>query len=445
MGIAPTRRKAGSVFDDHHPPSTDRINDCVHCGFCLPACPTYMLWREEMDSPRGRIYLMKVGLEGAAAMDPEYVGHFDKCLGCMSCVSACPSGVKYDQLIEATRAQVERNYRRPLSERFFRWLIFSLFPHPRRLRMMLPFLWMYQRLGLRWLLRRLGLLKLLPPSFQAMEALLPEVALRSMTSRMPLHIPPAGPRRMRVGLLLGCVQQVFFDDVNRATARVLAAEGCEVIVPPGQQCCGALATHAGRERESLDAARRMIDAFEAASVDAVVINAAGCGSNMKDYGRLLADDPRYARRAQALAAKCKDITEVLAQLEPRATRRPLRLRVAYHDACHLQHAQGIRLHPRQVLATIPGLEVLDIAEAAMCCGSAGIHNLVQPKTAEELGERKVRNVLATGADVVASGNPGCNLQMMGAMQRLGRSIPVLHTIELLDASIRGVLPERRGA
>jgi glycolate oxidase iron-sulfur subunit len=299
---------------------------------------------------------------------------------------------------------------------------------------------MYQHLGLRWLLRRLGLLRLLPPSFQAMEALLPEVNLRSMTSAMPLRIPASGPRRMRVGLMLGCVQRVFFEDVNAATARVLAAEGCEVIVPPGQPCCGALMTHAGRERESLDSARRLIDCFEAAGVDALVINAAGCGSNVKDYARLLADDPRYASRAQALSAKCKDITELLAELGPRAPRHPLRLRVAYHDSCHLQHAQGIRQQPRQVLAGIPNLEVLEIAESAICCGSAGIYNLVEPKTAEELGQRKVRNVLATGADAVASGNPGCSLQMMGSMRRLGRSIPVLHTIQLLDASIRGVLP-----
>jgi glycolate oxidase iron-sulfur subunit len=437
--------KGQPVFDEHHPPPIQRINECVHCGFCLPACPTYLLWHEEMDSPRGRIYLMKMGLEGAAKMDQDYVGHFDKCLGCMACLTACPSGVKYDELIEATRAQVERHYSRSFSDRLVRWLIFSVFPHPRRLRAMLPFVWVYQKLGLRWLLRRLGLMRLLPAALRGMEALLPEVSIRALSSHFPLRIAPNGAPRMRAGLLLGCVQRVFFDDVNAATVRVLAAEGCEVIIPREQGCCGALMTHAGREPQALAAARRIIDSFDRAQVDVIVTNAAGCGSNIKDYARLLRDDPHYAARAKVIAAKCKDVTEVLAELGPRAPRNPLPLRVAYQDSCHLQHAQGVRVAPRQLLSGIPGLELLEIAESAICCGSAGIYNLVQPRTGDELGRRKVRHVLASGAQAVASGNPGCLLQMMSSMRSLGQRLPAFHTIELLDASIRGVLPAPRFA
>jgi glycolate oxidase iron-sulfur subunit len=244
------------VFDAHHPPQEKLINDCVHCGFCLPTCPTYLLWRQEMDSPRGRIYLMKMGLEGEVErMDQTYVQHFDQCLGCMACVSACPSGVKYDRLIESTRAQVERHYPRPLADRLFRWLIFFLFPHPARLRAMLLPMWLYRRSGLRWLLRRTGLLRLLPEPLQAMEALLPDFSLKSMFVGLPMRVKPQGTPRLKVGLILGCVQRVFFDDVNLATARVLAAEGCEVVIPRGQGCCGALGMHAGREKEALDLAR----------------------------------------------------------------------------------------------------------------------------------------------------------------------------------------------
>ena len=425
------------IFDPHHPPSEELISDCVHCGFCLPTCPTYALWGEEMDSPRGRIYLMNLGLDGAAAMNETYVGHFDKCLGCMACLTSCPSGVQYDKLIEATRAQVERNHPRSLSDRWFRKLLFALFPHPRRLRVVAAPLWLYQRSGLRWLLRRSGLLGVLPARLRSMEGLAPPVSRDAFRSRMPEHIPALGQRRGRVGLLTGCVQSVFFRHVNEATARVLAAEAFEVIVPPAQGCCGALMVHAGREDEAIVFARRTIDVFEAADVDTVVINAAGCGSTMKEYGHLLRDDPNYAARAKVLAAKCRDVSEVLAGVEPRAPRHPLKLRVAYHDACHLQHAQRVKLQPRSCLAMIPGLEVLEVPESAICCGSAGIYNLVEPEAAEELGDRKAENILKTGAEAIVSSNPGCLLQIRAGLERAGRPLPVLHMVELLDASIRG--------
>jgi glycolate oxidase iron-sulfur subunit len=418
----------------------DLIADCVHCGFCLPTCPTYALWGEEMDSPRGRIYLMKLGLEGGAgaAMSDEFVGHFDKCLGCMACLTACPSGVQYDKLIEATRAQIERNHPRSWTDRWFRQLLFALFPHPRRLRAASLPLLLYQRSGLQWLARRSGFVRLLPARLRSMEALAPPVRLDAFAGSMPEVLPARGERRGRVGLLLGCVQRVFFRHVNEATARVLAAEGFDVVIPRTQGCCGALMVHAGCEADAQALARQTIDAFEAANVDAVVINAAGCGSTMKEYGHLLRDDPHYARRAQAFSAKCRDISEVLATHPPRSTRYPIALRVAYHDACHLQHAQRVKLQPRQVLASIPGLEVVEVPEAAICCGSAGIYNLVEPAAAQDLGGRKATHVVATGADAVVSGNPGCLLQIRASLERLGRPLPAYHLVELLDASIRNV-------
>ena len=421
-------------YDAHHPPSGELIDKCVHCGFCLPVCPTYVLWNEEMDSPRGRIYLMKMVAEGAATINETWVGHFDACLGCMACMTACPSGVEYGKLIEATRAQIERRYARPAPEKRFRRFLFNVFTRPERLRALLLPLRLYQKVGLEALVRRTGIPQLLPARLRAMEALLPQVPARE---RLPELILAQGGRRRRVGLLLGCVQRVLFPHVNAATARVLAAEGCEVVVPATQPCCGALLVHAGEEEQAVQLARQTIDVFEKARVDAVIINAAGCGSNVKEYGHLLRDDPQYAGRAKAFVGKCRDVSEFLVELEPRVSYHALRLRVAYHDACHLQHAQGIRTQPRTLLGRIPQLELLEIPEAAICCGSAGIYNLVQPEAAAELGDRKAGHVAALGADMVVSGNPGCLLQLQSSLIRAGRKLPVHHSIELVDASIRG--------
>ena len=430
---------ATGAFDADHPPAADLLADCVHCGFCLPPCPTYALWSRETDSPRGRIHLMKVATEGKAEINSAFARHFDTCLGCMACVTACPSGVQYDKLVEATRAQIERHVVRPLGDRLFRRLIFALFPYPARLRWMALALWSYRRSGLQWLVRTTGLLRLLPARVRAMEAVAPRFSLRGAWSAMPAHVPAAGEPRRRVALLLGCVQRVFFSDVNRATVRVLAAEGCDVAIPPAQGCCGALMLHAGLEADAAAMARRFIDAFEPviADVDAIVINAAGCGSTLKAYGHLLRDDPAYAERAASLAAKCRDISEVLAELEPRAPRHPVAGRIAYHDACHLQHAQQVSAEPRRVLAAIPDLVVHDVPEGGLCCGSAGIYNLVEPEAADELGRRKARNVLATGADTVISSNPGCLLQLQSTLAREGRPLRTMHLVELVDASIRG--------
>jgi glycolate oxidase iron-sulfur subunit len=443
MSASPNAKvpEVSSAFDAHHAPSGELIDDCVHCGFCLPTCPTYALWGQEMDSPRGRIYLMKLGREGKTEMNDTFVSHFDRCLGCMACITVCPSGVQYEKLIEATRSQIERRYDRSPADRFFRWLLFQTFPYPERLRLLLAPLWIYQKSGLQWLVRRSGLLKILPSRLQSLESLSPRISSSAMNTDLPVRVSASGAPRRRVGMLLGCVQRVFFADANAATARVLAAEGCEVVIPPEQECCGALMVHAGREEEAAQRARRLIDVFAKSEVDTIVINAAGCGSSMKEYAHLLRDDPAYAQRARAFAAKCKDVSEILAQLSPRAERRPLPLRVAYHDACHLQHAQAVRSQPRKILAGIPGLEVLEVPDAALCCGSAGIYNLVEPQAALELGDRKVRNVLSTGAEMVVSGNPGCLLQISAGLQRAGRKIPIRHTVELLDASIRGVSAE----
>jgi glycolate oxidase iron-sulfur subunit len=420
-----------SAFDDHRPPRLDLINDCVHCGFCLPTCPTYVLWGEEADSPRGRIYLMETGLAGEPMTD-SMVQHFDRCLGCMACVTACPSGVRYDRLIEDTRAQVERRHPRTRAERLLRGAIFRLFPYPRRLRLLHGPLRAYQASGVR---RLLGPLLARTPTLATLESLAPRLR---RPERLPERVPAVGPRRAVVGMLTGCVQRAFFPDVNAATARVLAAEGCDVVLPRAQGCCGALSVHTGREAEAQRFARSLIDAFEDAGVDYLVVNAAGCGSSLKEYGDLLRDDPSYAERAAALAAKVRDVSEVLVELGPVAPRHPLPLSVAYHDACHLAHAQGVRAQPRRLLADIPGLSLREIASAEICCGSAGVWNVLNPEPARELGDRKARDVLATGADLLVTANPGCLMQVAAAVHRAGGVIGLAHTVQVLDASIRGL-------
>jgi glycolate oxidase iron-sulfur subunit len=427
-----------SNFDGHKAPEMALIDDCVHCGFCLPACPTYVLWGEEMDSPRGRIYMMKKSAQGEAPLDQRFGLHMDNCLGCMACMTACPSGVQYNKLIEDTRAQVERNIPRSTSDSLFRKLLFATFPYVRRLRLLaLPML-IYQRTGLQKLLRASGLLRLLPKRLFQMESLLPRVPVGFMQG-LPAKVSPVAAPRRRVGMLSGCVQQVFFQHVNQATARVLAAEGCEVIIPQAQECCGALMLHSGLDEQASALARRMIAMFEKARVDTIVINAAGCGSTMKEYGHLLRDDPEWAARAAEFSAKCKDISEILCELPTRSPRHPLPMRVAYHDACHLRHAQAIHAEPRRLLATIPGLEVAEIEESTLCCGSAGVYNLLNPDPANQLGDRKVENLLATKAEAVISANPGCLLQLMSGLRRRGlNAMPAYHMVELLDASIRNV-------
>jgi glycolate oxidase iron-sulfur subunit len=430
--------RGGPAFDDHRPPSAELIADCVHCGFCLTTCPTYVLWGQEMDSPRGRIYLMNQGL-GGEPLSGSMVEHFDRCLGCMACVTACPSGVRYDRLIEDTRAQVERRHTRTPRQRALRAAIFALFPYPRRLRLLRGPLRAYQAVGLQRLVARSGLLERLAPTLATLDSLAPR--LRGVP-RPPRRVPARGPRRAVVGMLTGCVQSAFFPDVNSATIRILAAEGCEVLTPSEQGCCGALSVHNGREAEAQRFARKLIDTFDPLGIDYLVVNAAGCGSSLKEYGELLRDDPAYAARAQAFAAKVRDLSEVLTELGPVAERHPLPVTVAYHDACHLGHAQGVRAQPRALLRAIPGLTVREIADPEICCGSAGIWNVLNPEPAAELGERKARTVLATGAELLVTANPGCLMQVAASVRRLGGEIALAHTAQVLDASIRGLDADR---
>ncbi len=420
------------------PPAPARrpLDDCVHCGFCLPVCPTYASWAEEMDSPRGRIDLMRALDAGELRLDAGTVAHFDRCLGCMACVPACPSGVRYDHLVEETRARVEREYPRPLRDRLFRALVFALFPYPARLRVAAALLWAGRVTGLRWLLRRSGLLRALAPSLAAFEALAPDVGWRQASARLPSGAPALGVRRARVALVGGCVQRVFFPNVNEATVRVLSAEGCDVEVPRGQGCCGALSAHAGRHAEAVRLARDLVLRFEGLDADAILVNAAGCGSHLKDLAAMFEGDP-FQPRAAAFSARVKDVTEYLASLAPVARRHRLDARIAYHSPCHLGHAQGIVRAPRDLLRAIPGVELVEIPNGEECCGSAGVYNLVQPGSADEIGRRKAEAVASTKAALIASANPGCTLQIRRHLRERGTDLEALHPVEILDAAIRG--------
>src|SRR5262249_53014965 len=338
------------------------IDKCVHCGFCLPTCPSYIVLGQEMDSPRGRIYVMKAGVDGRTTMNAGMVGHFDTCLGCMACETACPSGVRYAPLIEETRAAIEHHHRRPIGERMFRDLLFWLLPSPRRLPLAAN---PHSLVNARRRFPRL--LALMPLKLRNLVALAPD-ASRAAAKDTPETTTATGATRLRVGFVTGCVQRVFFGHVNDATVRVLSAEGCEGLAPARQGCCGALALHAGRDDEARAFARDLMRTFEPAKVDAIVVNAAGCGSSMKSYGDLFRADPEWAERARTFAGKVRDVTEVLSGLgRPQAPRTRMDIRVAYHDACHLGHAQGVRQQPRDLLNPIPAVTLVPLAESAICC------------------------------------------------------------------------------
>jgi glycolate oxidase iron-sulfur subunit len=439
---APPPRRLDGPLGGLDGPSIEGIDTCVHCGFCLPTCPTYLLWGEEMDSPRGRIYLMKAGVEGRAELTPSLVTHMDNCLGCLACVTACPSGVQYGPLIERTRARIEQRYPRPAGDRVFRALLMALVPYPSRMRWALAPLALVGGLG-----RRLA--RALPAGsgnglwrrLVAIVELAPPVTLAGMRQAVAPVTPAAGTERRRVALLTGCVQRLSFAHVNQATVRVLAAEGCRVEAPEAQGCCGALPLHAGQIEQARQLARHNIEVFERLGADCIAVNAAGCGSAMKEYGELFEHDPVWAGRARAFAAKVRDVSQVLAELgPPRAPRQPIAARVVYHDACHLAHGQGVRAEPRALLQAIPGIDLVTPAEAEICCGSAGIYNLVTPEPAADLGQRKVRHLAAASPDMIATANPGCTLQIAAAARRVGHDWPVFHPIELVDASIRGTDP-----
>lgn len=434
-----------SGFDAQNPPDPKLIDACVHCGFCLSTCPSYRVIGKEMDSPRGRIYLMDSINEGENSLSPATVQHFDSCLGCLACVTTCPSGVRYDQLIEATRSQVARNHPRSLGEKLLRQFIFSVFPYPNRMRALLRPLGLYQKTGLQKVVRSLGFLKSISPQLAAMESVLPELSPKAFTDAIPEIIPAQGEKRYRVGMILGCVQRLFNPEVNDATARVLSANGCEIVVPKVQGCCGALSHHQGEEEQAKTLARQMIDTFEAANVDAVLINASGCGHTLKEYAHILQDDPEYYDRAKEFVTKVKDVQEFLATVGLTAELSPLRsqpLVLVYQDACHMLHGQKISIQPRQLLRKIPGVQLREPIDAALCCGSAGIYNILQPEVAHELGQQKVENLTNTGAQVIASANIGCYVQISKHLKLQDKAIPVLHPMQLLDYSIRGIQLEQ---
>ncbi|HEY8345927.1 MAG TPA: heterodisulfide reductase-related iron-sulfur binding cluster [Symbiobacteriaceae bacterium] len=405
------------------------IESCVHCGLCVEACPTYRELRVEGDSPRGRIHLIRSLVQGLAEPNEALLAHLDRCLACRACETACPSGVRYGAIIEDARAALETRRRRSLAASTARRFFFrGLLPRPRRLRAMARILRLLQRTGVDRLARRTGLL----PEPMAAFAEVVQVPDRFGQNVLPERIAPAGECRYRVALLTGCVMDVLFGPTNVATARVLARNGCEVLVPREQVCCGAVPLHAGDREAARQMARRNIDVFLATGADYIIVNAAGCGSTLKEYPWLLAGDPAYAEKARQLAAKVKDVTEFLAEIDLVPPKGPVEADVVYQDACHLAHAQGIRIQPRQVLQKIPGLRLRALADAGACCGSAGIYNLVQYDLSMQVLDRKMEAIAAARPEIIVSANPGCILQLRLGVKRFGLKAEVLHVVDLLD-------------
>ncbi|PYM74105.1 MAG: glycolate oxidase [Candidatus Rokuibacteriota bacterium] len=423
MITSPVRQGAFDVVDA---PSMDGLRACVHCGICLPQCPTYRVLGEEMDSPRGRVYLMRAAAEGRAELTPGLARHLDLCLGCRACETACPSGVPFGQLLEATRAQLDRKRvrARESAHAMLEWAL-SIFPHPDRLGALLWPLRLYQASGLRTLVRASGILAPFK-RLQAMDALLPRVLPGA--SSLPELIPARGRARGRAALLTGCVQRFFFPEINLATARLLSAAGWEVVVPRGQGCCGALHLHAGRLDEFRAMARSLMAAL-GRDVDIVVTNAAGCGSALKEYGHWLGDGG-----AERFAGLVKDISEVLVDAD--LPLGELRETVTYHDACHLAHGQKVRAQPRELLRRIPGVTLVELTDSDLCCGSAGVYNLLEPEMAAELGRRKLERIRETGARIVAAGNPGCIMQISQQALEAGLALEVMHPVTLLSRALR---------
>jgi glycolate oxidase iron-sulfur subunit len=409
----------------------DGILDCVHCGFCLPACPTYVETGNEADSPRGRIYLMRAIEEGTMELDDDAVEHFDRCIGCRACEPACPSGVGYGRLIEIQRERIQLAKKEPEERaRAKNLLLWTLTNSTRAALAMAP---------AAFIGRLMGKKNTVPEVFSKVLGGKGAMTLHHPVSVVPKSLPrrtPAvGEKRATVAILSGCVMNVLYHRTNMATIRVLAANGCEVLTPPDQRCCGALHAHNGYLEEARDKARHTIAAFEKAGVDTIVVNSAGCGSTMKEYGHLLERDPAWASRARAMAEKVRDVSEFLDDLGLVQPLNSIRETVVYHDACHLGHAQGIRTPPLRLLAQIPDLTVTALNEADMCCGSAGIYNFLEPDMATRLQDRKVENILATGATAVVTGNPGCLSWINDGLKKRGKEIEVLHPVEILDRAL----------
>ena len=407
------------------------LKECVHCGLCLDYCPTYRVLGHEADSPRGRIYQIRQVYEGKVSPDdPDFRQHIYACLDCRACQTACPSGVQYGAIIEAARAVAE-----PIqtSEKTVgRAILGSVFTRPRLLGTFGMGLRLYQKSGLQSAVRKSGALKLLPRRLQEMESMLAPAQGGVRRWSAPHVTAARGKVRYRVGFIEGCIMPQLFGDTNAATVRVLAINGCVVYSPPTQGCCGALQMHTGDRPTARDLARANVDAFDGLGLDAIIINAAGCGSTLKEYGALLRDDPRYAARAEEFGLKVKDVSEFLASIEMVKPTRAVPMRVTYQDACHLVHGQGIRNQPRQLLRQIPGLELVEMTDSDVCCGSAGIYNLTHPDISVELLEQKMDHLLATGATGVVAPNPGCTMQLAYGARRRGAKLDLFHVVDLLD-------------
>ena len=420
------------AFDGQDPPDWEGILDCMHCGICLPQCPTYRVLGQEMDSPRGRIYLMRAAGEGRIGLTENFILHMDRCLGCRACETACPAGVPFGRLLEETRGQIERRASRPRSRRLLGRLLLGVFPERRRLARVLALTRLYQRSGLQRVVRGSGLLRTLP-RLDAMERLLPALAAPTRDPLPAETLPPGGSPRGTVALLEGCVQSMLFPEVNRATVTLLARAGYRVVVPRDQGCCGALHLHWGDRAGARALAGRNLSGLGGA--DWIVTNAAGCGAALREYGHLLGDDSR----AQDFAGRVRDVSELLAEHLP-GPLRPLDLTVTYHEPCHLAHGQRVREAPRALLRAIPGLRLVELPESDVCCGSAGVYNLMEPEIAGQLLDRKLDRIATTRATVVASGNPGCLLQIRRGLADRGLPVRACHPVELLAWSVEGTVP-----
>ena len=413
-----------------------KFQDCVHCGLCTASCPTYVETADENDSPRGRIYLMRAVADGRIGLSPEVRHHLDLCLDCRACESACPSGVQYGRLIEPFKVAVRKAT--PAADRtslLQRLILHHLFPYPDRVKAALAPARLLQSFGVLGAFEKVGLTKLLPPTLRRMQAMLPQ--LGPARSRLPELYPALGPKRARVALFTGCVADAMFPETNAATARVLQQNGCEVVVPRAQVCCGAIHYHSGEEEPAVALAKANFEAFDPSAFDAIIVNAAGCGAMLKEYDHLFPAGSADFARAETFSKKVRDISEFLVELGPVAPRHRMDVKVTYHDACHLCHAQQIRSQPRQLLGLIPGLQLVPLEESELCCGAAGTYNLTQPEMSERLGKRKMNNIAATGAEVVVTGNVGCILQIARQARDRGSKIRVAHPIDLLDQAYRG--------
>ncbi|MCZ6872531.1 MAG: heterodisulfide reductase-related iron-sulfur binding cluster [bacterium] len=427
------------VFDDVDRPQDEKISTCIHCGLCLDKCPTYRILGVEMDSPRGRIYLIKAVNEERLPMTPNFVEHMYLCLDCRACETACPSHVQFGDLMERARGQIERHIPRSWQERLVRRLVFrELFPYPWRIEQLFNALRWYQRLGLQALLRRLRAFDLLPEGLKRMEAMLPWLPKRSFTRATPEVVAGKAPISRRVGFFSGCVMDHLFADVHHATQRVLQANGYDIWTPTHQVCCGALHMHAGERQTARQLARRNIVAFEQQNVDAIVNNAAGCGAQLKAYGELLQEDVEFAERAHRFSDKVQDISECLAREPLRGPLGPVHKRVAYDDPCHLLHAQGVQSQPRDLLQQIPELQLVPVTDADFCCGAAGTYNITHHDLSMQILACKMDHMKAAHPDIITTGNPGCMMQLRAGVAQAKLDIPVLHPIELIDLSYQAM-------